>query len=128
VVARAKPQERRSAVAQVREDELAGRAVAQLARLARLRIDQLGVDEAARAEVHSRLFLALAPERRADVADPHRLRDAGPPPLLERRPERGLAAARLAGDEDAPDARIAQVAQLEQVRRVGRRQHDRVGL
>ena len=111
----------------MREHELAGRAVAQLERLARLRIDQLGVDEAARAEVHSRLRLALTPERRADVADSHRLRHAGAPAVLERRSERGLAAAGLAGDEDSPDARIAQVGELEEVRGVRRRQHDRVG-
>ena len=72
---------------------------------ARLGVDQLRVDEAARAEVHAVLLLALAPERGADVADAHRLGDAGAPALLEPRAERRLAAARLAGDEQAHDAR-----------------------
>ena len=46
---------------EVREHQLARRAVAELARLARLGVDQLGMDEPERAEVHPRLFLALAP-------------------------------------------------------------------
>ena len=55
-----------------------------------------------------------------------------PQPLLEPRAERRLAAARLAGDEHALDARAAQVEAalgrpLDQVRRVGRRQHRRLG-
>ena len=74
-----------------------------------LGVDQLGVDEAARAEVHAVLLLALAPERDADVADAHRLGDLRAPALLELRAERRLAAAGLAGDEHALDARPAQV-------------------
>ena len=53
--------------------------------------------------------LALAPQRDADVADAHRLGHARAPALLERRAERGLAAAGLARDEHALDARAAQV-------------------
>ena len=102
VVARAEAQQRRGAVAQVREHELALGAVLQRDRGAGLRVDQLGVDEAARAEVHPVLRLALAPERDADVADPHRLGDARAPALLEPRAERRLAAAGLARDEHAP--------------------------
>ena len=74
-----------------------------------LRVDELRVDEAARAEVHPVLLLALAPERHADVADPHRLGHARAPALLELRAERRLAAARLARDEDALDARAREV-------------------
>ena len=74
-----------------------------------LRVDQLGVDEAARAEVHAVLLLALAPERDADVADPHRLGDPRAPALLELRAEGRLAAAGLAGDEHALDARAGEV-------------------
>ncbi len=132
VVARAEAQERRRAVAEMREHELAGGAVLQLERGTRLRIDQLGVDEAARAEVHPVLLLALAPERDADVADAHRLGDPRAPALLELRAERRLAAARLAGDEDALDARAAEIdaalrRPLEEMRRVRRREHRRLG-
>ena len=109
VVARAEAQQRRGAVAQVREHELAGRAVLHRDRGAGLGVDQLGVDEAARAEVHAVLLLALAPQRDADVADAHRLGHARAPALLELRAERRLAAAGLAGDEHALDARAAQV-------------------
>ena len=73
--------------------------------VARLGVDQLGVDEAARAEVHPVLLLALAPERHADVADAHRLGDPRAPALLEHRAEGGLAAAGLARHEHALDAR-----------------------
>ena len=54
-----------------------------------LGVDQLGVDEAVRAEVHPVLVLALAPQRHADVADPHRLGDPRAPGLLELRAEAG---------------------------------------
>src|SRR5215207_3455134 len=105
VVARAEAHERRRAVAQVRQHELARRTVLPCERGARLGVDQLRVDEAARAEVHSGLLLALPPQRCADVADPHRLRHPRAPALLELRAERRLASAGLAGDEDALDAR-----------------------
>ena len=127
MVARAEPQEWCGSVAEMREDEFARCTVAQLPRLARLRIDQLGVHEPSRAEVHSRLFFALSPERRPDVADPHSLGHPCTPTRLECRPKRRLAPARFAGDEDSPHARLAQVAQLEEVGRVRRRHHDRVG-
>src|SRR5437763_11829524 len=112
---------------EVREDELAPRAVAKLDRLARLGVDQLDVDEPAGAEVHAVLLLALAEERRPDVADAHRLGDPRAPTLLELGAERGLAAAGLARDEDPPDARGLQVGELEEVRRVGRPEHDGAG-
>src|SRR5262249_55469324 len=71
---------------------------------------------------HPVLLLALAPERDADVADPHRLGDPRTPALLEHRAERRLAAARLAGDEDPPDARAAEIdaALARPLDRVGR--------
>ena len=129
VVARAEAQERRGAMLEVREDELAGRAVVQLERVARLGVDQLGVDEAARAEVHAVLLLALAPERDADVADAHRLGHLRAPAVLELRAKGRLAAAGLARDEDALDTRAAQVdgVPLGEVRGVRRRQHGRLG-
>jgi hypothetical protein len=68
---------------QMGQDELPLRAVLQLLRRARLRIDQLRVDQAARAQVHAVLLLALAPERDADVADAHRLGDLRAPAVLE---------------------------------------------
>src|SRR5262249_5426285 len=128
VVARAKAEQWRRAMPQVRQDELALRAVAQLDGGARLGVDQLGVDEAARAEMHAVLLLALAPERDADVADAHRLGHPRAPARLELRAERRLAAARLARDEHALDARRGEVETafgrpLDEVRRVGRRQH-----
>ena len=79
VVAGAEAQQRGGAVPQVREHELAGRAILELECGARLRVDQLGVHEPARAEVHAVLLLALAPERDADVADAHRLGDHSRP-------------------------------------------------
>src|SRR5262249_57302779 len=99
VIARAKPEQGRGSMAKVRQDELAPRAVAELGRVTRLGVDQLGVDEAARPEVHAVLLLALAPQRDADVADAHRLGHARSPARLELRAECGLAAARLACDE-----------------------------
>ena len=86
------------------------------------------MDEAARAEMHPVLLLALAPEGDADVADAHRLRDLRAPALLELRAEGGLAAAGLARDEHALDARRAQVesavrGRVDEVRGVGRREH-----
>ena len=85
------------------------RPVVQLDRVARLGIDQLGVHEAARAQVHAALLLALAPERDADVADPHRLGHPGAPARLEHRAEGRLAAAGLAGHEHALDARPREI-------------------
>ena len=83
--------------------------------------------------MHAVLFLALAPQRRADVPDPHRLGDRGTPTLLELRAERGLPAAGLAGDEYARDGRGREVdaplgRELDQVRSVRRRDDDRLGL
>jgi hypothetical protein len=91
------------------------------------------VDEAPRAQVHTGLVFALAPQRRADVADPHRLRHPGAPALLQRGPERRLAAAGLAGDEHAGDAGSGQVdvavgRPLDQVGGVRRRQQRHAGL
>ena len=103
VVAGAEAQQRRGAVLEVREHELALRAVHHRDRRARRRVDQLGLDELGRAEVHPVLRLALAPERDADVADAHRLGDARAPAGLEPRAEGRLAAARLARHEHAPD-------------------------
>src|ERR671937_309088 len=99
----------------VRQHQLAAHTVAERARIAGLGIDHLCVDEAARAEVHAVLLLALAPERDADVADPHRLGDLRAPAVLELRAERRLAAARLAGDEDALHAAVAEVMALGEV-------------
>ena len=93
---------------------------------ARLGVDQLGVDEAARAEVHPVLLLALAPERDADVADPHRLGHPRAPAFLEPRAEGRLAAAGLARDEHALDARAPEIVALGEVGRVRRRQHRRL--
>src|SRR4029450_9999923 len=109
------------------EDELAASAVADLERLPALRVDQLGVDEPARAEVHSLLLLAFAPEGGADVADPPRFGHARAPPLPELRPKRRLAPARLARDKDAAHTRSAQVLSalsgpLEHVRGIGGRE------
>ena len=64
--------------------ELAGGAVLELERLTRVRVSQLGVDEAARAQVHSVALLALAPGRDADVADAHRLSDLRAQPAWSR--------------------------------------------
>ncbi len=71
--------------------------------------------------------LALAPQRDADVADPHRLGDPCAPALLELGPEGRLAAARLARDEHPLDARAREVdialgRPLDQVGGVRRRQ------
>ena len=93
-----------------------------------LGLDQLGVDEAARAEVHSVLLLALAPERHADVADAHRLGHLRAPALFQLRAKGRLAAAGLAGHEDALDARSGEIEVLCQVRGVRRRQHHGLGL
>src|SRR6476646_10603349 len=127
VGARAEAQQRRRAVAQVGEDEFARAAVLQRQCGARIGIDQLEVHEAARAEVHAVLGLALAEQRHPDVADAHRLGHLRAPPLLEPGAERRLAAARLAGDEHAPHARRAQVdvalgRPLDQMGGVGGRQ------
>src|SRR5918992_2647220 len=122
VVARAEAEQRRCAVAQVGQDELAAGGVVHRERLARGRVDQLGVDEAARAEMHPVLLLALAPERYPDVADPHRLGHQRAPALLELRPEGRLAAARLARHQHPFDARAADVEALSHVGGVRRRE------
>ena len=124
MVSRPEADERGRAVLEVREDELALGSVLQLARLAGLGIDELQVHEAVRAEVHSVLLLALAEERRADVAHAHGLGHLRAPALLELLAEGGLAAARLARDEDALDARLAQVVALGEVRGIRRREDD----
>ena len=132
MVARPKPEQRRGAVAKMGEDELARGAVRELDRGARVGVDQLRVHEAAGAEVHAVLLLALTPERRTDVADAHRLRHARAPSLLEPRAECGLPSAGLSGDEHPLHRRSAQVEvalgrPLDEVRRVRRRQHDGIG-
>jgi hypothetical protein len=103
------------------------RAVGELDRRAGTRVDELGVHEAPGAEVHPVLRLALAPQGHADVPDPHRLGDPRPPAGFEHAAERGLAAARLAGHEDAADARAGEVGRLHDVCRVRGREHHRVG-
>src|SRR5215211_4970904 len=108
LIAGAEAQQRGGAVAQVREHELAAGAVLHLDGGARLRVDQLGMDEPARAEVHPVLRLALAPQRDAYVADAHRLRDARAPARLEpQQLHRAHQALRVAGahrDVAEPDA------------------------
>ena len=131
VVARAEAKERRGAMPQVREDELAGRAVVQLDGGAGLGVDQLDVDEAAGSEMHAVLLLALAKERGADVTDAHRLGHPRAPGLLEPRAEVRLAAAGLARDEHALDARAAKIERrvrrpFDRVRGVGGSQHRRL--
>ncbi len=111
MVAGAEAQERRGAVAEMGEHELAGRAVVERQRRPRVGVDQLRVDEAAGAEMHPVLRFALAPERDADVADPHRLgHPRSPSALLHLRPERRLAAAGLTGDEDPLHGRSSRAA------------------
>ena len=132
VVPRPEPQQRRSAMAQVGEDELAGGAVTELDRFTGVRVDQLWMNEAAGAEVHPILGLALTPQRHADVPDPHRLGHARAPPILETRSEGLLAPARLPGDEHPRHRRPRKVdpalgRPLDQIRRIRRRQHGRLG-
>ena len=83
-------------------------------------------------EVHAVLRFAFAPERHADVADPHRLRDPRAPALLERRAESRFASAGLAGDEHSLDARgveieLALCRPLDQIGGVGGSQHGGLG-
>src|SRR5205823_12630507 len=59
--------------------------------------------------VHPVLLFALAPERRADVTDSHRLGDPRSPAVFELRAESRLATAGLASDEKALDARSREV-------------------
>ena len=106
MVAGAEPQQRRSPVAQMRQHQLAARAVLHGDRRAGLGIDQLGMDEAAAAEMHAVLLLAFAPQRDADVADAHRLGDLRAPAFLQPARMRRLAAAGLARDQHALDAGI----------------------
>jgi len=132
VVARAEAEERCGPVPEVGEHELPLRAVLELAWAARLRVDELDVDEAARAQVHTRLLLALPEERDADVADPHRLRHPCAPAALELYPKGRLAPAGLAGDENAVHARTGEVhpslgGNLGEVGGVRRGQHHRLG-
>jgi hypothetical protein len=127
VVARPEAQERRGAMPEMRQHQLAGRAIVHRQRLARLGVDQLRVDEAVRAQVHAILLLALAPEGHADVADAHRLRDLRVPTLLEPGPERRFPTSGLARHENTLDARVAEIESLRHVRRVRRREHDRLG-
>jgi hypothetical protein len=89
---------------EMRQHELARRAVRELDRRPGLGVDQLGKDESARAEVHAVLLFALAEERRADVADPHCLGDLCAPTFFEPRAERRLASAGLTRNEDTLDA------------------------
>src|SRR5204862_7409850 len=117
---------RRRTMLTMRALELAGRPIVHFEGIAGLGIDQLGVDEAARAHMHPVLLLALPPERHADVADAHRLGHPCAPAILEPRPEGRLAAAGLAGHEDALDAGPAEVdaplrRPLEEVRGIGGR-------
>ena len=128
VVARTEAQERCCPVLEVRQDELAGGAVFQRDRGAGLRVDQLGVDEAARAQVHPVLLFALAPQRHADVADAHRLGDLRAPAVLELCAEGGLAASGLAGHEHSRDARLSELdtalrRPFDEVRGVRGREH-----
>ena len=100
VVARAEAQQRRGAVAEVRQHELARRRRPPAASAAPVAGSiSSGVDEPARAEVHAVLLLALAPQRHADVADAHRLGHPRAPARLQLGAEGGLAAAGLARDE-----------------------------
>ena len=133
VVTGAESQQRGRTLTEMRQHELAAGAVGHLTRLAGLRIDQLRVDEASCAEMHAVLLFAFTPERRTDVADPHRLGDPGPPARLELRPEGRLAAARLAGDEQTLDTRPDEIEvtlrrPFDQVRGIRRRECRSLGL
>src|SRR5437868_3282029 len=91
------------------QHELAARAVLEREGFFCARVDQLGVDKAARAEVHPVLLFALTPQGHADIADPHRLGDLRTPALLELRAECRLAAAGLAGDQYVLDGGVSEV-------------------
>src|SRR3954470_14403601 len=99
VIAGPEAEERRRAVLQVAQDELALRAVGDGEGVAALRVDELCMHEAARAEVHPVLLFALAPERRADVSDAHRLRDLRTPAVFQPGSESRFPAPWLAGHE-----------------------------
>ena len=90
---------------QVGQDELPGGAVGRLDRGAGLRVDQLGVNEPAGAEVHPVLLLALTPQRGTDVPDAHGLRHPRTPAGFELSAEGRFTATRLARNEHAVDAR-----------------------
>ena len=131
VVARAESQQRSGLVGEVRQHQLAAGAVVHRNGRPRLRVDQLRMDETARAQVHAVLPLALAPQRHAQVADAHRLGHPRPPAPLQHLAEGRLAAARLARDQHPPHALGGQVdaaigRPLDQVGGVGRRQHRRL--
>ena len=94
------------------------------ARAAR-RIDQLEMNEAAAAEMHARLVLALAPQRNRNVADAHRFGDARAPRRLELGAHRRFAAARFARDHQPPHARAGEIDAARarpfgQMQRIGR--------
>src|SRR3954471_24812736 len=120
VVARAEAEEGRRAVPEMGEDEFAGLTVGHLSAAG---VDELRVHEAAGAQVHAVLLLAFAPERYADVADPHRLRHLGAPALLELLSEGRLPPAGPARHEHPLDARVPQIRPLEQVGRIRGREH-----
>ncbi len=97
-------------------------AVRERERVAALGLDQLGMDEAARAEVHPVLLLALPPQRHADVPDPHRLGDAA-------RPSRASSLARKAGSPPpgSPATRTRSTLEPRQVDSSLGRRLDQVG-
>ena len=134
VVARAEAQQRRGAVAQMGEHELARsrRPPSRPPSPVSGSISS-GWTKPRAAEVHAVLVLALAPQRDADVADPHRLGDARAPARLELRAEGRLAAAGLARDAarrttlEPARSKPRSAAHSSSVGGVGRREHDRLG-
>ena len=94
---------------EVGQHELACGAVVQLDRDSCFWLDQLGVDEPARPQVHAVLLFALSPERSADVSDSHHLGDPRAPALFELRPKGRLAAAGLTCHEHSLDARPREI-------------------
>ncbi len=130
VVAGAEAQQRRRAVDEMGQHELAFGAVDDRPRRAGLRIDQLEMDEAAAAKMHALLFLALAPEGNGNVADAHRLDDARAPGRFELGPHRRLPAAGLARHHHPFHARLGEVhaalaRPFGEMQRIGRRQRHR---
>ena len=106
VVARAEPQQRRGPVPEVREHELARRRRRSSAIAAPVSGSISSAWTKPRAPRCMPSCSSHSPQSDgADVADAHRLGHARAPALLELRPERRLAAAGLAGDEHALDAR-----------------------
>ena len=130
VVAGAEAQQRRRAVDEMGQHEFALGPVGDRLRRAGLRIDQLDMDEAAAAEMHALLFLALAPEGNGDVADAHRLDDARAPGRFELGPHRRLTAAGLARHHHPFHARLDEVhaalaRPFGEMQRIGGRQRHR---